>query len=68
MDVDHYSLFLSLFISTVGFSYFLFGKKRSEYAFMLSGAVMMGFSYFVDSFWISALVGTVLAVIPFLMR
>ena len=66
--VDSSNLFLSLFISTVGFAYFVYGRKRPSYPFMLTGVVMMGFSYFLDSLWLSLLIGIVLAAVPFFMR
>ncbi|MCY3018513.1 MAG: hypothetical protein NTW87_05720 [Planctomycetota bacterium] len=34
---------------------------------MLTGAVMMVFSYFMDSLWLSLLIWAVLAAVPFLM-
>ncbi|HEY3323427.1 MAG TPA: amino acid transport protein [Planctomycetota bacterium] len=66
--VDAGSLFLSLLISTVGFAYFVYGKKRPSFPFMVSGAVMMFFSYFVDSFWLSLAIWVVLAAAPFFIR
>jgi hypothetical protein len=66
--VEASGLFLSLLISTVGFAYFVYGKKRPSFPFMLSGAVMMFFSYFVESFWLALLVWAVLAVVPFFIR
>jgi len=62
------SLFLSLLISTVGLAYFVYGRKRPSYPFMLAGAVMMLFSYFLDSVWLSLLVWIVLAALPFFIR
>lgn len=66
--VDTSTLFLSLLISTVGLVYFLYGRKRPSYPFMLAGAVMMVFSYFLDSVWLSLLVFIVLAALPFFIR
>ena len=66
--MDSYILFLSLFLSTIGFGYFLYGRKAQEYGFLLAGAVMMGYSYFLSSFWLSLAIGLVLAIAPFLVR
>ena len=68
MDWDSASLFLTLFISTVGFSYFIYGKKRPAYPFMFVGAIMMVYGYFLTSFWLTLLIGAVLAVVPFFIR
>jgi hypothetical protein len=35
---------------------------------MLSGAVMMVFSYFLDSFWLALAIWAILAVVPFFIR
>jgi hypothetical protein len=66
--VESLNLFLSLLISTVGFVYFLYGRKRSSSPFMLTGLVLMGFSYFLESFWLSLLIGTVLIAVPFFVH
>ena len=61
-------LFLSLFISVVGFSYFVYGRKRQSATFLLTGAVMMGFSYFMGSLWLTLAIGVALAIAPFAIR
>lgn len=66
--VDAGGLFLSLLISTVGLAYFVYGRRRPSYPFMLTGAVMMVFSYFMDSLWLSLLIWAVLAAVPFFIR
>ncbi|MEI6233459.1 MAG: amino acid transport protein [Planctomycetota bacterium] len=68
MNLDTYVLFLSLFVSTIGMGYFMYGKKTQTFSFMLSGAVMMFYGYFVESFWLALAVGVVLAVVPFFVR
>ncbi|HLX63421.1 MAG TPA: hypothetical protein VKX17_19275 [Planctomycetota bacterium] len=66
--MDSSPLFLSLFISTIGFGYFMYGRKAQEYSFLFAGVIMMFFSYFVNSFWLSLAIGIVLAVAPFFVR
>ena len=66
--VNASNLFLSLFISTVGLAYLVYGRKRQSFPFILAGLALMGFSYFLDSFLLSALIGFVLAVAPFFVR
>ena len=68
MNLDTYVLFLSLFVSTVGFGYFTYGRKTQAYAFMLSGAVMMFYGYFIESFWLALAIGIVLMLAPFFAR
>lgn len=62
------TLFLSLFIPTVGFAYFVYGRKQFNMPFLLTGLVMMCYGYFLDSFWITLLIGAVLAAVPFFFR
>lgn len=66
--MDSGNLFLSLFVSTVGFGYFIYGRKQAQYAFMLAGAVLMFYGYFVESFWLSAGIGALLMAAPFFVR
>jgi hypothetical protein len=66
--VDASQLFLALFFSTVGFSYLLYGKKRRLLSFIASGIGLMFFGYFVDSVWLSTLIGGLLLVVPYFWR
>jgi hypothetical protein len=61
-------LYLALLFSTVGFSYFLYGKKRHILSFMLAGFALMGFGYFVEAAWLLALIGVALIAAPFFWR
>ena len=66
--MDAWQLYLAFFFSTVGFSYLLYGKKRRVLSFMLAGAALMGFGYFVQEAWLAALIGTALIAAPFFWR
>jgi len=68
MNIDAYSLFLSLFVSTIGMGYFMYGKKTQAFPFMISGAIMVGYGHFIESFWLSLAIGIVLAIAPFFVR
>lgn len=67
MELDFSHLFLSLVISLVGFGYFTYGKKQLETKFLVSGLVLMGFSYFVSPLWLAASLAGVIAAAPFFM-
>lgn len=66
--MDEYQLFLSLFISVIGAAYFVYGKKQLRPSFLFSGVLLMFFGYFVDSFWLTALIFAALTAAPFYFR
>jgi len=59
------SILLVVFTSLLGTAYFMYGKKEVRVSFLVSGAALCVYSYFVDSFWISLLIGAALAAAPF---
>ena len=50
------TFYLSFVISTIGFAYFVYGKKAYSIDFMLTGAGLMIYPYFIKN---SALVGII---------
>jgi len=66
--VDSYTLFLSLFVSTLGLAYCVYGRKAQEYGFLFAGAIMMVYGYLLTSFWLALAIGIALIVAPFLIR
>ena len=46
---DPSALFASLFIGTVGFALFMYGKKQQRVPQLAGGIALMGFPYFIDS-------------------
>jgi hypothetical protein len=52
VDTDHVDLstggiLASFFIGTVGFAFFIYGKKQLRFPQLIGGIVLMGFPYFV---------------------
>ena len=47
MDLSAASLFAALFVSSVGFSLFLYGKKQLRFPQLIVGLVLMIYPYFV---------------------
>ena len=68
MNFDTGTIWVSLLISTIGFGYFTYGRKTQAYAFMISGAIMMFYGYFIESAWLALGIGLVLAAVPFFVR
>ena len=57
-------LFASLIWGSVGFGYFIYGKKQASWVAMVGGALMMAASYFVGSALLMSLIclGLIVAV------
>ena len=66
MDVTW--LFQSMWWSTVGFSYFIYGKRQGKIMAMTCGVSLMVFSYFIDSNLWMFVIGVVLSFIPWRWR
>jgi len=62
------SLMLSMIISSIGFGYFIYGKKVVEFGFMIAGAIMMVFPYFIRDDVLSILLGILLCVAPIVLK
>ncbi len=60
--------FFMIFISVVGMGFFWSGKRNGDALFMISGATMSIFPYFVTNMWIFALLSVALIVLPFYLR
>jgi hypothetical protein len=63
-------LFASLIWGSVGFGYFIYGKKQASWAPMIAGVLMMAGSYFVSSAVLMSLlsIGLILGVYFLLKR
>ena len=69
MDFNWQTIMLSFAISTVGFGYFTYGRKRPAFPFMVSGVIMMvygfAYSFISDSIWVMLGIGALLIGVPF---
>jgi uncharacterized membrane protein len=67
--VNAASLLASLFISTVGYAVFIYGKRQQRAPQLAIGIALMGFPYFVDSaLWMFAIAGALLLTLWLLVR
>jgi len=57
--------FMIIFLSVTGGGYFWFGKRNNDFYFMLSGAAMAIYPYFVNGVWLTILIGVLLTAAPF---
>ncbi len=49
MNFSAGNLFASMIISTIGGGFFMYGKKQERLPQLVTGIVLAGFPYFVDS-------------------
>ena len=61
-------LFWGLLFGSVGFGYFLYGKKQAAIVPLVCGVALMIFPYFVSNTWILVVVGIALAALPYFYR
>ena len=61
-------LILSLIFSGIGFVYFAYGKKQSEFMFMLAGGIMFFYPYVITSPLWMTVVGLALMASPFIVE
>lgn len=64
MSTETY-LILSLIFSSIGLGFFLYGKKAKKRVPLLCGIVLMFYSYFVNDFYLTILIGIGLSALPF---
>lgn len=61
------SLLWGMVFSTIGFSYFIYGKKQKHTMALYAGIALMMFSYFVSNVWLMLAIGGALMSLPFIM-
>jgi len=54
------ALFASILFSVIGFAAFSYGRKTVHVPAMGIGLALMLFGYFIDSIWLTYLIGTLL--------
>ncbi len=67
LNFDSSFLFASLLWGSIGFGYWIYGKKQREMMPMIGGAAMIGISYLVGSWLLMTLLGLALMVAVYLL-
>jgi hypothetical protein len=62
------NIFIGIVTGAFGLAYFIYGKKRTELLFLVSGIALMVYPYMVSNVILSILIGLALLALPFLMR
>jgi hypothetical protein len=66
--LDTSSLLWGLFFGSIGFAYFMYGKKRSAVVPAVSGILLMVFPYFVSDTILLVVIGVALMAVPYFVR
>lgn len=66
--MDAWTIFLGLTFGSIGFGFFIYGRKQSRVVPLVAGLCLMVFPYFVDNLVLTLIIGVVLMVVPFLFR
>ena len=66
MNTDQ--LLLGVLFSSIGFGYFLYGKKQKVIIPLVCGLVLMIFPYFIDQTLLLIGIGTALSILPYFIR
>ena len=61
------SLLFSMLFGSIGFGYFLYGKKQLRYAALLAGVVLMIYPYFVNNTYALVVIGLGLMAVPYFL-
>ncbi|MDA8160761.1 MAG: hypothetical protein M0T76_08575 [Desulfobacteraceae bacterium] len=61
-------LFIGLIFGSLGMGYIAYGRKQGHLPALLAGVGLCAFPYFVNSVWISIVIGLVLTLLPFVLR
>lgn len=62
------TLIWGLFFGSIGVGYLMYGKKRQRLGAFLAGLGLCIFPMFVDSAWVTAIIGLALVAVPFVYR
>ena len=66
--MDATTLFLGLILGSIGFGYFLYGKKQKKAVPLVSGIILSILPYFGLHIAITIIVGIILCATPFIMK
>ena len=59
------TILVGIFAGVLGTAYFVYGKREGRIPFLLAGAALCIYPYFVPTLWGSVLLGLALAAAPF---
>ena len=67
-DITATTLFLGVLFGSIGFGFFIYGRKQRKVVPLLCGIVLMIVPYFIPNTLLLFVVGAVLVAIPYFIR
>jgi hypothetical protein len=68
-EMDNTAVLLwGLLFGSIGFGYFLYGKKQKKVVPLITGIVLCVVPYFIANVYALVIVGVILMAIPFIVR
>ncbi len=61
-------LLWGVLFGSIGFGFFLYGKKQKNFTVLICGLLLMIYPYFVPNSYLLVLVGIVLLAVPYFWR
>ncbi len=58
-------LIFDLLIGTIGFAYLIYGKKDTNFNFIIFGIILMSYSFFIQNIFFSIILGIIFTISPF---
>ncbi len=61
-------LFVSMFVSSIGVGYVVYGRKQQQTTALICGFALCGMPYLVTDVTVTLVIGVVLMIVPFVKR
>lgn len=68
MNMNTTQLLLGVLFGSIGFGYFLYGKKQKVIIPLICGLLLMIFPYFIDQTVLLICIGSALSILPYFIR
>ena len=59
------SILWGIVFSSIGFGFFLYGKKQNNFIVLLCGILLMVYPYFIMNTYLLVLIGIILMAVPY---
>lgn len=66
--MDTSSFILSFLFGSIGFGFFIYGKRQQAVVPLICGLILMIFPYFISNAILLTAIGVALTIIPFFVR
>ena len=68
MNFDTANILWGLLFGSIGFGFFIYGKKQGKMVPLACGILLMVYPYFIENNVLTVLVGVILMAVPYFIR